>query len=74
MVLQPLFLEEIDDDGVGWITLTRPEVHNAFNDILIAELTTVLAGFGPTSESAPWCSGPRAEASPPAPISTGCSA
>ena len=45
-MLQPLFLEEIDDDGVGWITLTRPEVHNAFNDILIAELTTVLAGFG----------------------------
>jgi len=45
-MLQPLFLEEIDDDGIGWITLTRPEVHNAFNDILIAELTTVLAGFG----------------------------
>ena len=45
-MLQPLFLEEIDDDGIGWITLTRPEVHNAFNDILIAGLTTVLAGFG----------------------------
>jgi methylglutaconyl-CoA hydratase len=45
-MLQPLFLEEIDDDGVGWVTLTRPEVHNAFNDILISELTAVLAGFG----------------------------
>ncbi len=45
-MLQPLFLEEIDDDGVGWVTLTRPEVHNAFNDTLIAELTTVFAGFG----------------------------
>jgi methylglutaconyl-CoA hydratase len=45
-MLQPLFLEEIDDNGIGWITLTRPEVHNAFNDALISELTTVLAGFG----------------------------
>jgi methylglutaconyl-CoA hydratase len=45
-MLQPLFLEEIDDDGVAWLVLTRPEVHNAFNDTLIAELTTVLAGLG----------------------------
>jgi methylglutaconyl-CoA hydratase len=45
-MLQPLFLEEIDDDGIAWVTLTRPEVHNAFNDSLIAELTTVLTGFG----------------------------
>lgn len=45
-MLQPLFLEEIDDDGVAWIVLTRPEVHNAFNDTLIAELTTVLDGLG----------------------------
>jgi methylglutaconyl-CoA hydratase len=44
-MLQPLFLEEIDDDGVAWLTLTRPEVHNAFNDTLIAELATVLGGF-----------------------------
>ncbi len=45
-MLQPLFLEEIDDDGTVWVTLTRPEVHNAFNEALIAELTTVLSGFG----------------------------
>lgn len=45
-MLQPLFLEEIDDDGVAWIVLTRPEVHNAFNDTLIGELATVLSGLG----------------------------
>jgi len=43
---KPLFMEEIDDDGAAWITLTRPDVHNAFNDTLIAELTTVLQGLG----------------------------
>ena len=45
-MLQPLFMEEIDDDGIARITLTRPEVHNAFNDTLIAELTTALYGLG----------------------------
>lgn len=45
-MLEPLFLEEIDDDGTAWITLTRPEVHNAFNDALIVELTTALSGLG----------------------------
>ena len=44
-MLKPLFLEQVDDDGVAWVTLTRPEVHNAFDDTLIAELTTVLGGF-----------------------------
>ncbi len=43
---KPLFMEEIDEDGVARVTLTRPEVHNAFNDTLIAELTTVLDGLG----------------------------
>ena len=43
---KPLFMEEIDDRGVARITLTRPEVHNAFNDTLIAELTLVLNGLG----------------------------
>ncbi|WP_421710138.1 enoyl-CoA hydratase/isomerase family protein [Algihabitans sp.] len=41
----PLFLESIDERGVARITLTRTEVHNAFNDQLIAEMTTVLRGF-----------------------------
>ena len=45
-MLQPMFLEEIDDDGVARITLTRPEVHNAFNDTFIGELDAVLTGIG----------------------------
>ncbi|MCH8000083.1 MAG: enoyl-CoA hydratase/isomerase family protein [Proteobacteria bacterium] len=44
-MLKPLFLEQVDDDGVAWVTLTRPEVHNAFDDTLIAELRAVLGGF-----------------------------
>ena len=44
-MLKPLFLEQVDDDGVAWVTLTRPEVHNAFDDTLIAELNAVLSGF-----------------------------
>jgi len=38
-----LFLREIDGRGVARLTLNRPEVHNAFNDALIAELTAALA-------------------------------
>ena len=41
----PLFLESIDERGVARITLTRTEVHNAFNDELIAEMTTALRGL-----------------------------
>lgn len=41
----PLFLESIDDRGVARVTLTRTEVHNAFDDQLIAELTTALKGL-----------------------------
>ncbi len=43
---QPFFMEEIDADGVARVTLTRPDVHNAFNDTLIAELTVALRGLG----------------------------
>ncbi len=46
---KPFFMEEIDESGVAWVTLTRPEVHNAFNDTLIAELTAVLNGLGTDS-------------------------
>lgn len=42
---QPLFLEEIGEDGVARITLTRADVHNAFNDSLINELTMALEGM-----------------------------
>src|SRR5690554_6407310 len=33
----------IDKRGVAWLTLNRPEVHNAFDDSLIAELNAHLA-------------------------------
>ena len=42
---QPYFVEEIGDDGVARITMTRVEVHNAFNDKLIIELTQALKGL-----------------------------
>jgi methylglutaconyl-CoA hydratase len=35
-------LELSHEDGIARITLARPEVHNAFDDTLIAELTTTL--------------------------------
>lgn len=40
----PLFVQEIDKQGTARITLTRAEVHNAFNEALIAELTAALDG------------------------------
>lgn len=33
---------EFREDGCAWVILNRPRVHNAFDDILIAELTEVL--------------------------------
>lgn len=42
----PLFVQEIDERGVARLTLTRAEVHNAFNDVLIAELAAALDGIG----------------------------
>lgn len=41
----PLFRESHDGRGVARITLNRPEVHNAFNDRLISDLTAVLRGI-----------------------------
>lgn len=32
--------------GIAVVTLNRPEVHNAFNEMLIAELTSALHGLG----------------------------
>ena len=37
---------EADSRGVAAVTLNRPEVHNAFNDELIAELAAALVDFG----------------------------
>ncbi|NIP17888.1 MAG: enoyl-CoA hydratase/isomerase family protein [Xanthomonadales bacterium] len=39
-------LSELDPRGVLTLTLNRPEVHNAFDDGLVAELTKVLAAAG----------------------------
>ena len=39
---EPLFIEDIGADGTARLTLNRPEVHNAFNDELIAGLTAAL--------------------------------
>src|SRR5690554_1748229 len=33
---------ELDDRGIAWLTLERPEVHNAFDDSLISELNAHL--------------------------------
>ena len=37
---------EIREDGVATVTLNRAEVHNAFNDTIIADLTGVLRRLG----------------------------
>jgi methylglutaconyl-CoA hydratase len=39
-------LEDIDARGVVTVTLNRPELHNAFDDALIARLTHALATLG----------------------------
>jgi len=41
---------EIDPRGVARLTLARPEVHNAFNDTLIADLTESLERLGADRE------------------------
>jgi len=43
------------EDGVATITIDRPDLHNAFNEVVIAELTDVMDGWvarrlGATSE------------------------
>lgn len=39
-------LLSVDGRGVAWVTLNRPELHNAFDDRLIAELTGALTRLG----------------------------
>jgi methylglutaconyl-CoA hydratase len=43
---EALFRVERRAKGVVWLTLDRPEIHNAFDDRLIAELTAELARLG----------------------------
>jgi methylglutaconyl-CoA hydratase len=38
---EPFVLTEIDGRGVATVTLNRPEVHNAFNDAVIARLSDI---------------------------------
>lgn len=39
-------LYQIDDRGVATVTLNRPEVHNAFNDAVIARLNEIFTAAG----------------------------
>jgi methylglutaconyl-CoA hydratase len=39
-------IHALDARGVAIVTLNRPEIHNAFDDALIAELTSVLESYG----------------------------
>ena len=57
----------------AWIWMNRPEVHNAFDETLIADLTAAFAALdAKTGTSGPSCSPARARAFRPALISTGC--
>lgn len=41
-----MILTDIDDRGVATVTLNRPEIHNAFNDEVIAALTRIFRDLG----------------------------
>lgn len=43
-------LVEVDDAGVGWLRLNRPQIHNAFDERLIAALTAALHRFASDPE------------------------
>ena len=58
-------------DCVALVALARPDVHNAFNETLIAELTRRCGRSTPTTRCAPSSCSATAEASAPAPTSTG---
>ncbi len=38
-------LRDVDDQGTGWLTLNRPDVHNAFDDVLIGRMAESLSAF-----------------------------
>jgi methylglutaconyl-CoA hydratase len=44
--MQDKLLHDIDPDGIAVVTLNRPEVHNAFDDDLIARMTTLFHELG----------------------------
>ncbi len=39
---EPTILTQIDDQGIATLTMNRPELHNAFDDALITDLTSAL--------------------------------
>ena len=39
-------ITEVDAEGTGWLTLNRPEIHNAFDDALIPRMAEALAVLG----------------------------
>jgi len=44
--MTPSFITESSNDAVHTITLSRPELHNAFNEIVIEELAHTLVEAG----------------------------
>lgn len=38
-------LVAVDGDGVGWLSLNRPRAHNAFDEIVIEQMTCALRGL-----------------------------
>ena len=41
----------LDERGITWITLARPDVRNAFDADLIAQLSEILGRIEPTSRA-----------------------
>ena len=66
-------LTEIREDGVATVTLNRAEVHNAFNDTVIADLTGVLRRLGDDDKVRRSCCERKERAFPPGPTWAGCS-
>jgi methylglutaconyl-CoA hydratase len=54
----------IDERGVVTLTLDRPQLHNAFDDALIAELIKVLALYKANPQAVYWCYAPMAKVFP----------
>ena len=70
-----LRIERTGPDGVvARVTLARPDVHNAFDASLIAELRAAFAGFAREEPAAlrASCSPATDRRSAPAPTSPGC--
>ncbi len=46
----PEFVHQTRDGRIAHVTINRPELHNAFNDVVIAELTTAMRELGARSD------------------------